>query len=79
MAEARVGVIGGSGLYEMDGLSAHADRPGLEEFIRAHARTLKDCFVVHGEVDAADDFAKWVHDTTMARTLVPGLGMEVNL
>jgi len=63
----------------MDGLSAHADRPGLEEFIRAHARTLRDCFVVHGEVDAAEAFSTWVHETTMARSLVPGLGMEVNL
>ncbi|HLF93739.1 MAG TPA: MBL fold metallo-hydrolase [Planctomycetota bacterium] len=64
---------------KMDGLSAHADRPGLEAFIRAHARTLKDAFVVHGEVDAAEDFAKWVRETTMARTLVPGLGVEVAL
>jgi metallo-beta-lactamase family protein len=66
-------------VVKMDGLSAHADRPGLEEFIRAHARTLKDCFVVHGEVDAAEGFSKWVHETTMARSLVPGLGMEVQL
>jgi metallo-beta-lactamase family protein len=66
-------------VVKMDGLSAHADRPGLEEFIRAHARTLKDCFVVHGEVDAAEDFSKWVHESTMARSLVPGLGMEVSL
>jgi len=64
---------------KMDGLSAHADRPGLEAFIRAHASTLKDAFVVHGEVDAAEDFAKWVRETTMARTLVPGLGLEVAL
>jgi len=66
-------------VVKMDGLSAHADRPGLEEFIRAHARTLKDCFVVHGEVDAAEAFSKWVHEATMARSLVPGLGMEVDL
>ena len=66
-------------VVKMDGLSAHADRPGLEAFIRAHQRSLKNCFVVHGEADAAEEFSKWVHDATMARSLVPGLGMEVTL
>jgi metallo-beta-lactamase family protein len=66
-------------VVKMDGLSAHADRPGLEAFIRAHARTLKDCFVVHGEPDAAEEFSRWVHETTMARSIVPGLKQEVSL
>jgi len=66
-------------VFKMNGLSAHADRPGLEAFIRAHARSLKNAFVVHGEPDAAEALAKWVRDTTMARTLVPGLGQEVGI
>lgn len=64
-------------VFKMNGLSAHADRPGLEAFIRAHARSLKNAFIVHGEPDAAEALAGWVRDTTMARTLVPGLGQEV--
>ena len=52
---------------------------GLEAFIRAHARTLKNAFLVHGEPDAAEALATWVRDTTMARTLVPGLGQEVGI
>ncbi len=64
-------------VFKMNGLSAHADRPGLEAFVRAHARTLKNAFLVHGEPDAAEDLATWVHDTTAARTMVPGLGQEV--
>lgn len=66
-------------VFKMNGLSAHADRPGLEAFVRAHARTVKNAFLVHGEPDAAEDLAKWVHDTTAARTLVPGLGQEVSI
>jgi metallo-beta-lactamase family protein len=54
----------------------HADAPGLEAFIRAHARSLKNAFLVHGEPDAAESLATWVRDTTAARTLVPGLGQE---
>jgi metallo-beta-lactamase family protein len=66
-------------VFKMNGLSAHADRPGLQALVEAHARTLKNAFVVHGEPDAAEDFAKWIRETTMARTLVPGLGQEVSL
>jgi metallo-beta-lactamase family protein len=66
-------------VFKMNGLSAHADRPGLEGFVRAHARTLRNAFIVHGEPDAAEDLAKWVRETTMARTLVPGLGQEAGI
>ena len=66
-------------VFKMNGLSAHADRPGLEAFVRAHARSLKNAFLVHGEPDAAEDLARWVRETTQARTMVPGLGQEVSL
>jgi len=66
-------------VFNMNGLSAHADRPGLEAFVRAHARTLKNAFVVHGEPAAAEGLAAWIHETTMARSIAPGLGQEVSL
>jgi metallo-beta-lactamase family protein len=66
-------------VFKMNGLSAHADRPGLEALVRAHARTLKNAFVVHGEPEPAEDLGRWIRETTMARTLVPGLGQEVTL
>ena len=66
-------------VFKMNGLSAHADRPGLEAFIRAHGRTLKNAFVVHGEPDASEALATWVRETTAARTLVPGLGQEAGI
>ncbi len=66
-------------VVRMDGLSAHADRGGLEAFVRASARTLRDVFVVHGEPEGADAFAAWARETTGARTLVPALGDAADL
>jgi metallo-beta-lactamase family protein len=66
-------------VVKMDGLSAHADRAGLEDFIRAHARTLKQAFIVHGEVDAAEAFAGWVRENTQARAVAPALGDQATL
>ena len=66
-------------ILKMDGLSAHADRGGLEAMVHAHARTLKDVFVVHGEPAQSDAFAGWVREKTMARTHVPALGDVVSI
>ena len=66
-------------IAKMNGLSAHADRGGLEAMVRAHARTLKHVFVVHGEVAQAEAFAGWARETTMANTHVPALGETVTL
>jgi metallo-beta-lactamase family protein len=66
-------------VFKMNGLSAHADRPGLQAFVEAHARSLKNAFIVHGEPAAADELAIWVRERTAARTLVPGLGQEVSI
>ncbi len=64
---------------KMNGLSAHADRGGLEAMVRAHARTLKHVFVVHGEPQGAEAFASWARETTMANTHVPALGDQLSL
>jgi metallo-beta-lactamase family protein len=66
-------------VFKMDGLSAHADRPGLEALVRAHARTLRNAFVVHGEVDGAEALAGWIRETTAAHTRVPALGESADL
>ena len=66
-------------VIRMEGLSAHADRTGLEGFIRASARTLRDAFIVHGEPEQSEAFAGWVKESTQARTLVPGLGQTISL
>jgi metallo-beta-lactamase family protein len=64
---------------KMNGLSAHADRTGLQALVRAHARTLKHAFVVHGEPAPAEALAGWIRETTMARTAVPDLGETAEL
>jgi metallo-beta-lactamase family protein len=61
-------------VFKMNGLSAHADRRGLEAFVNAHARTLRNAFVVHGEVEQAEGLARWIRERTAAKTSVPGLG-----
>jgi metallo-beta-lactamase family protein len=66
-------------IAKMDGLSAHADRGGLEALVNAHKKTLRDAFIVHGEPEAAEAFAGWIGGNTMARALVPGLGQDVAL
>jgi metallo-beta-lactamase family protein len=66
-------------IEKMDGLSAHADRGGLEALVNAHKNTLRDAFIVHGEPDAAEAFAGWIQGNTMARSLVPGLWQDVAL
>jgi metallo-beta-lactamase family protein len=66
-------------IQKMDGLSAHADRGGLEAFVNAHKKTLRDAFIVHGEPEAADAFAGWISGNTQARAIVPGLGQDVSL
>jgi metallo-beta-lactamase family protein len=66
-------------VLRMDSLSAHADRKGLQEFILATSRTLRDAFVVHGEPAAAEAFAGWIRESTGARTLIPVLGEPVEI
>lgn len=80
----RVRVLGrdleiGAEVLRMEGFSAHAGRKGLQDFILATARTLREAFVVHGEPGPAEAFAGWLRQSTGARTLVPSLGEQVEL
>ncbi|MBE0621795.1 MAG: MBL fold metallo-hydrolase [Burkholderiales bacterium] len=45
-------------LHTIGGLSAHADRDGLLDWLRGFARAPGHTFVVHGEHDTAVDFAE---------------------
>ena len=66
-------------VIKFEGLSAHADRGGLESFVSATRRTLRDAFVVHGEPEQSEALAAWVHETTVAQTVVPTLGAKLAL
>jgi len=44
-------------IYTIGGLSAHADRDGLLDWLRNFSRPPRHCFVVHGEAEVAATFA----------------------
>jgi metallo-beta-lactamase family protein len=59
----------------MSGLSAHADRTGLLKWVRSAGEGRPGTiFVVHGEPDSADAFAKRLTDELGAKTFRPDLG-----
>lgn len=57
-------------IYNFRGLSAHADRQGLYNWIRAYETPLKKVFVVHGEEQAANSFAQLLKEENIA-ALIP--------
>lgn len=66
-------------VYTIGGLSAHADRQELMDWL-AHFKTRpKRIFVVHGEEETSLDFAKTVHEKFLVDTYVPRVLEEVKL
>jgi len=66
-------------IYTIGGLSAHADRLELIDWL-AHFKTRpKRIFVVHGEEETSLEFAKAVHEKFLVDTYVPRLLEEVKL
>lgn len=66
----------------MSGLSAHADRNGLLKWIRSAGDAEQQpgtIFVVHGEPDSAEAFAKLLTEKLGARTHRPDLGDSYDL
>jgi metallo-beta-lactamase family protein len=61
--------------------SAHADQNGLIEYIRQanQGNTLKKCFVVQGELDAATDLAALARKELGVDAVVPELGQTFEL
>ena len=49
-------------IHTIGGLSAHADKAGLLEWLSEFKRAPKSTFVVHGEPKAADAFAASIRD-----------------
>jgi metallo-beta-lactamase family protein len=61
--------------------SAHADQDGLVEYIKQanQHNSLKKCFVVQGEREAAQALAKRAHDELGVDAVVPELGQSFEL
>jgi metallo-beta-lactamase family protein len=62
-------------IHSIGAYSAHADQKGLLEYIRQanQGGTLKKCFVVQGEEDAAKALAQKAHDELGVDAIVPNL------
>jgi metallo-beta-lactamase family protein len=66
-------------VLKVDALSAHADRPELERYVRGFDNHLRNVFVVHGEPDASDAFGAWARESTSAAVHVPNPAETVDV
>jgi metallo-beta-lactamase family protein len=67
-------------IYTIGGLSAHADREGLIDWLSRFERPPRATYVVHGEADISDEFANVVRDRLKWREVrVPQRGTSVEL
>ena len=66
-------------VYTIGGLSAHADKNGLMDWLTHFNVKPKKIFVVHGEEKTSIDFAQSVHDRFLVDTHVPRQLEEVSL
>jgi metallo-beta-lactamase family protein len=55
----------------LDGLSAHADRGEILDWLSASARPPRRAFVVHGELPASEALAERIRDRTRIAPHVP--------
>ena len=62
----------------LSGMSGHADADALMAWMRAIASPPHNCFVVHGEPDAADTLRQRIKDELKWRVCVPEHGQRVS-
>jgi metallo-beta-lactamase family protein len=63
----------------MDGLSGHADRQGLLDWISGFTEKPKQVFVVHGDEDSADSFTKLLSEEKGYTAMAPYSGTVYDL
>lgn len=61
-------------IHSMDGFSAHADRKQLLNWLQHFTQKPANVFLVHGEIDMAEPFAKLVQEQLAMSTFIPGYG-----
>ena len=66
-------------IVQLHGLSAHADRDELFEWLSALKESPKDVFVIHGEPDSANSFRDFITEKTGWSVSVPDYNDEVVL
>ncbi len=68
-----------AGIEEISGYSGHADQKELLEWVAAIPSIRDQVFVVHGEDDARDEFARKVRDARKVPVWVPKFGESFDL
>ena len=63
----------------IEGFSAHADRDELFKWLSKLSVHPKRIFITHGETNSADEFAKFLKESTDYETLVPDYATTVRL
>ncbi|MBF8983179.1 MBL fold metallo-hydrolase [Lutibacter sp. B2] len=66
-------------IYSIEGFSGHADQKDLMDWLKGFKRLPKKIFVVHGEEESAEAFAKLIEEKLHVQTIVPALGDEVEM
>jgi metallo-beta-lactamase family protein len=63
----------------VSGFSAHADRTDLLWWIGQTASSLKQAFVVHGEIQSSESLVGALHDLGIKQTTIPAPGDTIAL
>lgn len=66
-------------ILTMKGLSGHADKAGLTDWIRGFKNDPVRVFVVHGDDTVTDDFANYLHEEYALDTYAPYSGTRFDL
>jgi len=68
-----------AGIHQIHGLSAHADRSELHQWLSALKKPPRQLFVVHGEPESAQSFADFIREEMRWPVATPTYGEEVIL
>jgi len=63
----------------IEGFSGHADRDGLMEWLEGFTSKPKKIFIVHGEADSSEAFARQIKERLGIETVIPKLGQTVDI
>ncbi|MCQ2547453.1 MAG: MBL fold metallo-hydrolase [Clostridia bacterium] len=66
-------------IVNLDGFSGHADRDGLVSWLKGFEKEPNNIFLVHGEMDAKRDFAKYVNENLGYKPIVVEGNSEFDL
>ncbi|MCR5108088.1 MAG: MBL fold metallo-hydrolase [Lachnospiraceae bacterium] len=66
-------------IKQLKGLSGHADKKGLTDWMLGFENEPERVFVVHGDDSVCDVFAEYLHDEYSFETYAPFSGAEVDL